>query len=331
MARKLRRLRTRYRNLIEMNSSTIERFDVVIIGGGPAGLSAATWLGRCRRRVLLCSSDAPRNMYSRGLHGFLTCDSILPGDFLRTAREQLRTYDCVEIRQIKVENIITHSGCSFEVELHGGERVACRRILIATGIVDELPDIPGVKDFYGASVHHCPYCDGWEQRDKPLAVYGCGKSVRDLALLMTIWSSDVMVCSHGPAELSNEDHDLLALHNIPVFEQRIVGLEGPGDGALDNIFFDDGTRLHRKAIFFTTGRYQHSDLCAKVGCNFNETGLVATGQYQVTNVPGVYVAGDAAGSMQLAIVAASEGAQAAVAINIALHKEDLAAVAAPTH
>jgi thioredoxin reductase len=314
-----------------MNPSTAERYDVVIIGGGPAGLSAATWLGRCRRRVLLCSADAPRNLYSRGLHGFLTCDNILPSDFLRAAKEQLRAYDSVELRTIKVENIIPHSGGSFEVELAGNERVACRRVLIATGIIDELPDIPGVKDFYGCSVHHCPYCDGWEQRDKPLAVFGTGEAARELALLMTIWSRDVMLCSHGPSELSNADHDLLASHNITIFEQRIVGLEGPGDGTLDNILFDDGTRLHRNAIFFTTARYQHSDLCAKVGCNFTDKGLVDTGQYQVTNVPGIYVAGDAAGSMQLAVVAASEGAQAAVAINIALHKEDLAAVNAPAH
>jgi thioredoxin reductase len=146
-------------------------YDVIVIGAGPAGLSAALILGRSRRRVLVCDTGKPRNAASQAMHGFLTRDGMPPREFLRIAREQLRQYDTVEVRDIEV----TAAACResrFEVTLADGATLDSRKLLIATGVVDNVPDIPGFRELYGKSVFHCPYCDGWEVRDRPLAIYG---------------------------------------------------------------------------------------------------------------------------------------------------------------
>src|SRR5687768_7612451 len=146
-------------------------YDVLIVGGGPAGLSAALVLGRCRRRVLVCDAGRPRNAASHGLHGFLTRDGIKPSEFLEIARQQLRPYDTVELKQTEVTSARRLAN-GFELTLANGESVSARKLLLATGVVDELPALDGLPDFYGRSVFHCPYCDGWEVRDQPLAIYG---------------------------------------------------------------------------------------------------------------------------------------------------------------
>lgn len=295
-------------------------YDVIIVGAGPAGLSAALILGRSRRRVLVCDTGKPRNAASRAMHGYLTRDGIPPREFLRIAREQLTQYDTIELRDIEV----TRAECidqRFQVTLGDATRLSTRKLLIATGVIDNLPDIPGFAELYGISVFHCPYCDGWEVRDRPLAIYGRGARGLGLSLELTGWSRDLVLCTDGPSELSQDDLDRLSRHRIAVREERVARLEGR-DG-LERIVFASGDPLARKAIFFTTGQTQQSSLADSLGCEINEKGTVRTGKYETTHLTGLYVAGDASRAVQWVVVAAAEGAEAAFAINTDLLKEDL--------
>jgi thioredoxin reductase len=297
-------------------------FDVVIVGAGPAGLSAALILGRCRRHVLICDTGKHRNADSQALHGFLTRDGIAPGEFLRLAFEQLRTYDKLEFRHVEVIDAVREDHC-FRIILEDGTYVTSRKLLLATGVIDELPDIEGISALYGRSVFHCPYCDGWEVRDLPLAVYGKGEQGPALALELTLWSKDLVLCTDGPAELSEKDLRRLTRNGIGVREERIARLEG-SDGRLERIVFTNGDALSRKAMFVRTQEHQHSDLPHKLGTTFTRNVVVRTGEHEETNVPGLFVVGDASRRVQLAIVAAAEGAEAAFTINTELLKEDLA-------
>jgi thioredoxin reductase len=297
-------------------------FDVIIVGAGPAGLSAALVMGRCRRHVLVCDSGRPRNAASHGLQGYLTRDGIEPAEFLRIAREQLRQYETVALRHAEVIDA-RRVADTFEVTLASGEHLTSRRLLLATGVVDDIPQIEGLPAFYGTSVFHCPYCDGWEMRDQPLAIYGRGENGAGLALELILWSRDLVLCTDGPTDLDSKDIERLERHNIAIRDGKILRLEG-NDGVLERLVFASGESLAVRGMFFSTGQRQASQLAEKLGCEFTDQGCVDTGDYEMTNVRGVYVAGDASRLVQFVIVAASEGAQAAVAINKELMKEDLA-------
>lgn len=214
-------------------------------------------------------------------------------------------------------------GRMFEVTVDDGAKFQCRKLLLATGLVDKLPEVSNVEEFYGRSVHHCPYCDGWGWRDQPIAAYGRGDDKGGgLALELTLWSQDLVLCTDGPSELSDDYRHRLAHRGIEVREERIAGLEG-ADGMLESIVFEDDKRLSRHALFFNTQARQASDLATRLVCDFDEQGGVARNQFAMTSVSGVYVAGDASRDVLQVIVGAAEGAEAAVAINTALLKEDM--------
>jgi thioredoxin reductase len=294
-------------------------YDAIIVGGGPAGLSAALVLGRCGRRVLVCDSGRYRNECSHAMHGYLTRDGLPPGELLRIAREELVPYG-VEYRNTVVTSA-GKEGSAFHVVLEGGEKLAARKLLLATGVIDRLPEIDGIQKFYGQSIHHCPYCDGWEWRDKPVAVYGTGQHGYALALSMLTWTCDIVLVTGGDAGLDPDQRRELEAFGIGVREERIARLEGQ-DGKLEKIVLAGGETLSRSALFFSSDQEQHCELAESLGCAFNDKGTVDTTEKERTNVPGLFVAGDASRDVQFVIVAAAEGAKAAVAINEELQQEN---------
>lgn len=296
--------------------------EVIIVGAGPAGLSAALVLARACRRVLVFDHGHPRNASALHMHGYLTRDGIAPHDFRAFAREELARYPDVRIVDVEVTSARALEG-GFEVMTLDNEQFTAKKLLLATGVVDNVPDVPGLKELYGKSVFHCPYCDGYELRGQPLAVYGCDARGYGLALELTGWSDDIALVSDGPCGIDASGLARLAKRRITVREEKVVRLEGR-DGQLERIVFDSGEPLERRALFFTTGQVQRSHLADSLGCEFNDKGTVRTGPYETTHLHGLYVAGDASRAVQWVIVAAAEGAEAAYSINQDLIKESLA-------
>jgi thioredoxin reductase len=296
-------------------------YDCIVVGAGPAGLSAALMLGRCRRQVLVCDVGEPRNRHAAAIHNYLTRDGVRPAELLRLARAEVERFPSVEFRSVEVLDA-TRSPDGFRIVCADGAQFGARKLLLATGVVDELPKIEGLEPLYGTSVHHCPYCDGWEWRDQRLAVHGRGEEGSALALALTVWSDDVVLCTDGPGRLSESEREQLGRAGIEVREERIARLEGR-QGRLDRVVFVAGAPLPRQALFVCAGQHQRSGLARKLGCRFTSKGAVATGICEATDVPGLYVAGDSSKEAQFVVVAAAEGAEAGMAINKALLKEDL--------
>ena len=211
-------------------------------------------------------------------------------------------------------------GQGFTVRFKTGEAVRAKTLLVATGVVDELPQIEGIAALFGRSVHVCPYCDGWEHRNAPVAVYGQGEKAVRFAILLRQWTNDLVLCTNGH-QFSREHSGLLRKRGIGLREDAIARLEGK-DGCLQAILFAGGEKLARRALFFTTGQHPRSPLLENLGCRFDEEGGVACDQDGRTSVPGVFVAGDVSRDVQLAIIAAAEGARAALAINKSLLDAD---------
>jgi thioredoxin reductase len=290
-------------------------FDVVVIGGGPAGLSAALLLGRCRRTVLVCDAGRPRNARAREAHGYLTRDGAPPLELLRLGRAELERYG-VELRAIEVTGISRRKR-HFDVALADRSSVAGRMVLVATGVRDELPPVPGLDECYGISAHHCPYCDGWEAREKRIAVIGQGKGGAGLALSLKTWSDQVMLCSNGPARLAPPLRLQLRQHAIAVHEQRIQRVEHRA-GRVRHLVMTGSQQVPCDEIFLVTRQLPQCPLPEQLGCAVTPRGVVKTDRFGATGVPGLYVVGDASRDVQFVIVAAAEGAKAAVAINKAL-------------
>jgi len=296
-------------------------FDVVVVGGGPAGLSASLMLGRCRRRVLLCDTAEPRNRFSAALHGYLTRDGIDPSQFNELGRAELTRYG-VECRKIAVAAAERRPD-GFDVRLADGRIERTRFLLIATGVVDDIPEVPGARECYGRSLFHCPYCDGWERREQRLAVFGKGVSGVKLALSLKTWGRSVVLCTDGTRIIA-AGRGRLARNGVELTTAKIARLDHQS-GQVGAIVFASGDPLPVDAIFFTTGQHPQCDLAVTLGCAFNRRGTVDTGNLSETNVPGVFVAGDASRDAQFVVVAAAEGVKAALAINQTLQRQELVA------
>jgi thioredoxin reductase len=293
--------------------------DCIIVGGGPAGLNAAVVLGRCRRKVLVFDSSTYRNKHSHGMHNYLTRDDILPTDFLQIAVKETHKYG-VKILKRKVTSARKNEQGLFDVKDDHGGIYKAKKLLIATGLFDNIPEVPGFKELYGKSVHHCPYCDAWEVRDKEIGIYARNKNGFELALAMKGWSNKVTYYSDGKNKLKPVEVETLMLNDIPIVSYPIERLEAK-DEKLKAVVFKNGESRKCDAIFFVNGYKQQCDLVETFGCNMTKNGVVLTNRYQQTNIEGLYVAGDASKDMHFVVVAAAEGAKAGVIINKELQKE----------
>jgi thioredoxin reductase len=295
-------------------------WDAIVVGAGPAGLSAALVLGRCRRRVLVYDDDSARNRVSTGIHGFIGHDGIPPHEFRQRALAELSPYG-VEVRRERVL-AVTRTAGGFSVRTSVGAHDTARKLLLATGIKDTLPELPGAREFYGRGLFPCAYCDGWEFRDRRLGAYAWGTSAADFALGLTTWSGDVVLFTDGKALPGAAELARLERHSVALREERVSEFVG-GESGLQAVVLASGERVRCDAVFLHSGHELAApSLAAALGCEFEPGGPVRTFEKQTTNVPGLYLAGDAAHDVKFAIVAAAHGARAAHEINQALRQED---------
>lgn len=295
--------------------------DCAIIGGGPAGLNAALVLGRARRNVALFDNNQPRNAVTHASHGFLTQDGVTPAEFRRIAYEEVLRYPSVEHHPVKVTDIRRiHDG--FHIITDRDERIQSRKLLVATGLKEFLPNIPGLKELYGKSLFHCPYCDGWELRDQPLIVLSDNPSVYHMAKLLYNWSRDLVICTNGHNILTNEQKQLLASRNIIVSEQTVAAFHG-SEGKLQQVEFTDGHRIDRTGGFVAPKWLPHAAFLKELGYETTESGAILTDGTGKSTVPGLFAAGEAAtGAPSQLILAAAAGSMAAVSINMELMEEE---------
>lgn len=299
-------------------------YDVIIVGGGPTGLSAALVLGRCGWTVLVVDAGEPRNRSSPLLHGFLTRDGTPPSRLLEIARDELKAYPNVEVRAGK-GSMVTQIAGRFQVSVAGeAQPVECRRLLLATGLVDELPAVEGAAELYGLGVYPCPICNGWEVRDQPIAVYAPDLDGAELAMEMLAWSRDLVLCTNRSSAVPAAYLARLETQGgVRVIPHKMTRLVGAG-GSLAEIQFEDREPLARKALFFYPAQHQQAPLAESLGCEFANDGTVRSkSPCESTNIRGLYVAGNssACGGPQLVIVAAAQGAEAAHAIHCSLAEE----------
>lgn len=306
---------------------TERQYEVIVIGGGAAGLSAALVLGRARRRTLVVDAGEPRNAPAAHMQGFLTRDGMPPAKFLAVGREEIARYGVDLVRGRAADVTRDEDGGTFTVSLTDGRSARARRLVVATGLKDELPAVPGVAERFGRDVLHCPYCHGWEVRDRPFGVLATSPMSVHQALMVSQWSKDVILFLHEVAEgdLSDDDLRHLAAAGVSVVPGEVAGLVVEED-RLAGVRLADGT-AHARSVLFTAPRpVPQTGLLEKLGADLNETPF---GAYPVidptgrTTVPGVWAAGNAMGFSEQVVNAASSGYRAGATINGDLLMADL--------
>src|SRR3954451_14397856 len=288
--------------------------DVVIVGGGPAGLSAALVLGRARRRVLVVDAGRPANRFSRAVGGLLG-HSESPAALRRTGLRQLRDLPTVDvIHGEALDAKLEHDGVSVAIARPSGVwNLRARTLLLANGLTYEPPTIPGVDALWGRSVFHCAFCDGWDMSGRPIAMHASGASGARLALLLRGWSDDVLLCTDGPDDLSDAHRDGLAAAGIRVRTERIARLESRRR-RLSRIVFEDGEPEAPDALFVRPRRTQPSGIAERLGIELGDDELIPADESGRTELPGVYVAGDASASVRSVAIAIGSGSRVGIAM-----------------
>ncbi|MER6302671.1 NAD(P)/FAD-dependent oxidoreductase [Kitasatospora sp. NPDC001539] len=304
------------------------RHDAVVVGAGAAGLNAALVLGRARRRVAVVDAGEPRNAPAAHLHGYLSRDGMPPAALLAVGREEVARYG-VELIDGRVEHIepAGETGPGFAVHLAGGPVLHARRLVVASGLRDGLPELPGLAERWGRDVLHCPYCHGWEVRDRPLGVLGTDPGSVDQALLLRQWSADVVLLAHSLV-LTGADRERLAARGVGVVEGRVVRLvadaDADGDGGrLHGVELADGRVVPREAVFVSPRPAPRDALLSGLGCARDDHGWVTTDRTGRTSVPGVWAVGNVADPRAQLVTAAGAGAAAAFALNHDLVAEEV--------
>jgi thioredoxin reductase len=301
-----------------------ELHDVAIVGGGPAGLSAGIWLARYLHSVVLVDSGDPRNWATRGVNGFLGLPRIRPPELRELGRVECRRYGVTLVDAI-VDRVRQLGDEHFVVELEHGGRYEARRLLLAIGLRDRWPDIPGLDHVFGANAHVCPDCDGFECRGKKTIVVGTGRKAVGLALNLTTWTHDIIVCTNGEAAGFDRDEYCQKLDalNIPVLTDRITRIRTDASSReIYSLELDSGMCLDAEKLFFTFGQHAADDLGAQLGCERDEDGQIIVDEHYHTSVRNAFAAGDIVPGPQLAIAGASDGAIAALAIHKSLVPEE---------
>lgn len=287
-----------------------EHYDALVVGGGPAGLSATTWLARYRRRVLLIDAGEPRNRWTDQTHGYLSSDPVSPSDLVTRARGDLANYPNVDVRDDRVA-AARRQRDAFVLETAEGP-VRGRRVVLATGVRDVFPDVDGFFEHYGADAFHCPSCDGYEAKDREVVAIGWSEQVTDFALGLLQWASSVTILTDGHRFEGDETaRQRLQAGGVEVVEGVAKGMEGRR-GNLQAVLLDDGSRLHCQLAFFSIAHVPVTDLGQQLGCALDEEGYVRVDHCGRTTVPGVFAAGDVTPGLQLVQVAAAQGTAAGV-------------------
>ncbi len=291
-------------------------YDVVVIGGGAAGLSAALVLGRARRRVAVVDAGMPRNAPAEHMHGFLSRDGLAPAALLATGRDELRSYG-VEL----VDDEVVEARPGFVVRLGGRRTLTARRLLLATGAVDVLPEIPGARERWGRDFLHCPYCHGWEVRGEPIGVLGTVAGAVEYAHLLRQWSDDVIYFAHSEGATPDE-RATLASHDIQVVDGTVTRLVVEDD-RLRGVLVDDGREIPRAAVLMRpTLVPRGTQLIDSLGCELDAAGFVRADRDGQASVAGLWSAGNVSNPRAQVITAAGEGSAAAISINTDLVQED---------
>jgi thioredoxin reductase len=293
-------------------------WDCIVVGAGPAGLNAALVLGRALWRVLVLDNGSPRNYATHEMHGVLGHDGLDPAELRARGRAELASYG-VQVAPLEVDGARVLDGIVQVTS--AGRTEAARTLLLATGMLDELPEIPGFEEVWGTSAHTCPYCDGFEHRDERLAVLAAGDRAEHLAVLLRQWSDDVILLSNGPPNLAADQLARVEAVGVPVIETPVVGLDSH-DGRLRHVRLGDGETLDRDALFFYVGWRLRTDLARTLRCELRDDGSVVVDANQATTVDRVYAAGNASDPRALVPAAAGSGTTAAVAINTRLRFEE---------
>ena len=301
-------------------TSEMTDFDVVVVGGGAAGLSAALMLSRARRRVLVVDAGVPRNSPATHMHGFLSRDGMAPAELLAVGRNEVKGYGC-EVRTGVVAEVASADPSEFLLVLDGGLRLSARRLLVATGLRDELPEVGGLRDRWGRDVLHCPYCHGYEVREQPVGFLGGPPDAVRYALIVRQWSDDVVFFA-PTATLSATERLQLAARAIDVVEGTVKRVLVEND-RLCGVALEDGRAVRRQALFVPPRFVPNDSLLVGLGCEIDESGWVRSDVSGRTTVPGVWVAGNVANPRAHVIAAAGEGCAAAIAINADLVDEEV--------
>ncbi len=299
---------------------TAERYDVAVIGGGPAGLAAALWLARYLHTVVVIDSGDPRNWETRGINGYLGHQGIRSPELRALGRKECAQFGVAFVDGV-VDRAMNETGELFAVHLRDGACIEARRILLAIGIKDVWPDIPGLDRCYGETVHVCPDCDGYETRDKKTVVVGKGRKAVGMALALTTWTREIVICTNGEKpDIDQPLLDLLKPLNIPVLDAKIRCVISKSTEII-GIDLEGGMALDCERLYFAIGQYPADDLGAQLGCKRDEMGGLVIDDRNRTSVLNVFAAGDIAPGPQLAIAAAAGGAIAAMAIHASLVPE----------